>query len=154
LLDSAPKEPSPTNPFAPKIKWRPSDYDMSIFEQKVAIALDPMQVFEELQQGTLTSAHMDSLKSLYPKIYQNMVLRVQEYAINNPTEMNYNKRLKLSTILGFPIDDSVRPENMRYLQQTWTSGETVDVNKDEAIQASVNISDQMMTPEQAIEAKG
>jgi hypothetical protein len=120
----------------------------------VAIALDPMQVFEELQQGTLTSAHMDSLKSLYPKIYQNMVLRVQEYAINNPTEMNYNKRLKLSTILGFPIDDSVRPENMRYLQQTWTSGETVDVNKDEAIQASVNISDQMMTPEQAIEAKG
>lgn len=123
LLKEIPKNPRVETPFHPKVEWKPSDFEVHEFMNKVAVVEDPFVVVSALEDGTLAKSHMVALKEVYPKIYGLIVDRVMKEAVNNPVELPYDKRLKLSLIMGAPIDPSLKPDKVQYYQQTFTGNE-------------------------------
>jgi hypothetical protein len=123
LLKEIPKPTSVPTPFHKKVEWKPSDYEVHEFMNKVAVVEDPFVVIDALEDGTLSKSHMSALKEVYPKIYEYIVDRVMKEAINNPVELPYDKRIKLSLIMGAPIDPSLKPDKVQYYQETFKGKE-------------------------------
>ena len=116
LQQEIPKPPTPSSPFAPKITWNPSDYELSKFTQILEVAENPFVVLDLLEAGTLTSNHMDALKTMFPPVYEAMQKKVIETATNNPEPMSYADRVKLSILADMPLDETVKDEHILKLQ--------------------------------------
>lgn len=123
LLQAIPKNPRVETPFHPKVKWKPSDYEVQQFMNKVAVVEDPFVVVDALEDGTLTRSHMDALKAVYPGMHAYIVDKVQSEAISNPVELPYDKRIKLSLIMGAPIDPSMAQDKVQYYQSAFVPAE-------------------------------
>lgn len=113
-----PKPITPPNPFV-KTKFKPSDADISAFERKLHTIMDPFSVIEDLKNGSVTKEQVDTLKAVYPKIYQQIQTRVIEHVSGSETTIPYQNRLKLSLLLDLPLDPSLSPDAIRSLQTTY-----------------------------------
>ena len=123
LLAEMPKPPAPSSPFAPKISWNPSDFELNKFAQILQVAEDPLVVLDELEAGTLTSNHMDALKAMYPSVYQAIQAKVIDTATTNPEPMPYAERVKLSILTDLPLDESMNDEQLLKLQKPFMAQE-------------------------------
>ncbi len=140
LFQQMPKPPRPKSPFSYQYKWKPSDYELSAYEQKVQAVLDPFSVFGELKKGTLTKNHIQALKAVYPRIYGTMKDRMQNHILKNPMVVPYNNRAKLSLIMESPMDVSFEPKKMLGYQETWSQQEDM---VDENSAAEINVAGEM-----------
>jgi len=140
LFQQMPKPPRPKSPFSYQYKWKPSDFELSAYEQKVQTVLDPFSVFSELKKGTLTKNHIQALKAVYPKIYGTMKDRMQNQILKGPMVVPYNNRAKLSLIMEAPMDVSFEPKKMLGYQETWSNQEDM---VDETNAAEVNVAGDM-----------
>lgn len=120
LAAVAPKAPSVPSPFAPAQKWKPSPKQISEFEQRVAIAVDPMSAIDRLKAHAITPAEVDTLRTLYPKLYQRMVAKVAEATTQGkaPT-LPYAGRVVLGRFLGSTVDRSMSPARVAGYQQAF-----------------------------------
>ncbi len=119
LLDHMPKPLTPPSPFK-KIKWTPTDAEISKFERRVHALQDPLSIVDDLTNGTLTPEAVDAVKTVYPKLFQKIQAKVYDYFMNgDPKNVNYNDRIKLSLLLEMPLDNDLKPENIRLLQETF-----------------------------------
>lgn len=142
IFEEMPKPPRPTSPFAKQYPWKPSDQQLSAFEQKTSVVLDPFVVFDELQKGTLTRNHIDALKKVYPVIYKNMKMRMQDTVLKGVKPVSFNTRAKLSMIMEAPMDIAFTPSKMLSYQENWSGpDETVDEDN----QKEVNIAEDMQS---------
>jgi hypothetical protein len=103
--------------FKRDIKWKPSDYDLSNFERKMDVLMNPFVVLKELENNTLTRSHMHALKEVYPSLHQKMMTRVMDTLVNKKLPLDYNKRIKLSLLMDAPLDDTLK--SLPYYQSTW-----------------------------------
>jgi len=140
LFSQMPKPPRPKSPFSYQYKWKPSDFEISAYEQKVQTVLDPFSVFGELKKGTLTKNHIQALKAVYPRIYSTMKDRMQNQIMKDPMTVPYNNRAKLSLIMEAPMDVSFEPQKMLGYQETWLNQEDMI---DENSAAEVNVAGEM-----------
>lgn len=124
LYSQMPKPPAPISPFAPPREYQPSDADLHAFEQKAAVVHDPWQVLTELEHGTLTKNHMDALQAVYPYIASRIQQKVQESIVDGVEPVPYAQRLKLSLLMGAPMDKSVEPGSVQYLQTSFAQNPT------------------------------
>lgn len=154
LNGQMPKPPKPKNAFAPKELWRPSDYDLSKYEKKVKVIQDPFIVLDELENGTLTRSHMEALQAVYPGLHRMISERIGQAATSQETPMGYSERMKLSLILGEPLDDSTSPQSIAYYQSTFTNkDQTTDLPQqqgssgggDQSFKAKVDVAPGMQT---------
>ncbi len=149
LAKSIPRAPRPTSPFAPKMKWEPSDQELSAFEQKTQVVEDPFSVLKELEDGTLTRNHMDALKNVYPAIYQMIRTKVQEAVVSGVEPLNYGQRVKLSLLMDAPMDTSMTPRAIAYYQQVFeNTDQTQEPGPDQKL--SVDLSGQALTETQRL----
>lgn len=119
LQQAVPKPPAPSSPFAPKIAWNPSDFEINKFAQIAQVAENPMVVLEELEQGTLTDNHIDALKNMFPNVYMAIQNKIMQTAAENPKPLPYQARVNLSRLAGVPLDDTLTPENILKLQSKY-----------------------------------
>lgn len=119
VFSQAPKPPRPRSPFAPHVEWKPSDQELSAFEQKVQTVVDPFSVLTELQNGTLTKNHIDALKAVYPKIFFKMQEKIQNEMVKGVKPVPYNQRLKLSLLMDAPMDTSMTPQSILNYQKSF-----------------------------------
>lgn len=126
LYQEVPKPVAPDSLFAPKAKYEPSEYEMNKFLQKAQVVSDPFSVFDEMESGTITMHHMDALRTIYPGLHRYMVEKITDYAAENPTELNYQERLRLSILMDSAIDQSLRPDRIRSFQQVYAKEEFQD----------------------------
>lgn len=148
-----PKPPRPNSPFAPQIEWEPSDYEMAAFDQKLSVIMDPFVVLDELEAGTLTRNHMESLKTIYPVIHAAMQAKVQEAVVNGAEPVPYKERVKLSLLMDAPMDPSLEKRAIATFQQSF-AGMTED-GEPEGMPAqpqgiSVNLADGLASPGQRL----
>jgi hypothetical protein len=151
-----PRPLKPPSPFMKPVKFRPSDHAMAAFEQKLSVVEDPFVVLDELHRGTLTKNHMDALDSVYPGLARMVRERIGQAAMNNPTAIDYAKRLKLSLVLGEPLDESMRPGSVQYYQETYMApdqGEAAQQAENGSFKADIDMSTPVMTDTQRIAAK-
>ena len=160
LYEQIPKPPAPNNPFAPRYKWKPSDYEMDAFLDKAAVVENPFVVLDELESGTLNRNHMQALKNVYPGMHAYMQDRVQKAAINETIELTYDQRLKLSLLMDAPMDSSLNNNSIQYFQQTHqlSAGQNVGdaagpQKGQQPFKASVDLAGGMMTEQQAMESR-
>lgn len=120
LYDALPKPPRPSSPFERPMKWKPPDYQVFAFAQKLQVLENPFMVLDALQDGSLTKNHVQTLAAIFPHIYQEIRGKFAEVATSGVTiPLDYNQRVKLSLLLNMPLDASLTPENIKYLQSTF-----------------------------------
>lgn len=111
----------PRNPLAPgpfQTPWQPSKKQIRDFKDIVSIVNNPYSVIDRLKDGSLNNNHIDALKTNYPGVYNQVVNKIKEYGTIHP-KMPYQKKIKLSLLLGEPLDNSLI--NVASLQQTYQS---------------------------------
>ena len=121
LASQAPQSPySVPVPFTPAPTWKPTDAQVKDYRTKVAVALDPYKALDALADGTLTKAHVDALQAVAPKLYQEMLKRINDYGSSGKApSLPYAQRLKLSMMTGAPLDRSLAQlSNLQGIYQT------------------------------------
>lgn len=151
LYGQLPKPPAPPSPFAPSIVYKPSDQEISNFMQKLQVVNNPLSVLDELKYGTLTKNHIDALQAVYPKMQGLIQQKVMKHVMDGKAKpMPYQNRLKLSMLMGAPMDSSMTPQAMAFYQNTF---QIPDQTVDKSQQRSVDLSENAMTETQRIESK-
>lgn len=102
LVQQMPK--NPTMPISVlNDKWQPADYQIQDFRKVVQVTRAPLSILHDMHAGVVTKSQTDAVRQLYPKIYEKILLQVQQ-EINEPnTNLTYNQRLKLNQL--FPGAD-------------------------------------------------
>jgi hypothetical protein len=119
LHQSLPKAPGPPAPFAPQT-WSPSATDKLAFHDKAEIVANPMRAMQHMAQGTLSDAHLDALRSMYPQTYGRMQSEVLTFAAEHPeVKLPLAERASVAKFLGAPLDQLTSPDTIRSLQSVY-----------------------------------
>lgn len=150
LYDNMPKPLKQKSPFASRIKWRPSDYELSKFEAKVSVVEDPFVVLDELEAGTLTRSHVEALEAVYPQIATYMKDKIVDEVFTKPTDIPYTQRLKLSLLLGEDLDPTVSGKELTYYQTTFAEIDAMTQQGGKLGAGSPELSNSLMTDQDAM----
>lgn len=115
LQSKAPKNPFEGSMFQSKVKWRPSDAELSKFNRYLKAVDDPFSILADLEQGVLTSESVEAVKTIYPQIYTKIVTQVIS-EIANVQDIPFAKQLQLSMLLGQPLTNAQDFQMMQRLQ--------------------------------------
>lgn len=97
LANTMPKNPGmPTNITADT--WKPADYEVQRFRKVVQVARQPLSILQDLHNGTLTAQQVDAVKTLYPKLYDNILAQVRNEVASPDMKTTYQQRLKLGQL--------------------------------------------------------
>lgn len=110
LASQAPKSPyAVPTPFVKTPEWKPTDAQIKDYKTKVQVALNPYAAITALGDNTLTKAHIDALRAVAPKLYEEMIRRIADHAASGQAKpLPYAQRLKLSMMTGAPLDRSIQ----------------------------------------------
>jgi hypothetical protein len=121
LYDALPKAPAPPAPFAPQY-WQPTAADKMAFHDRAEIIANPMIAMQHVAQGTLSDAHLDALKTIYPVVYSMMQNEVLAFSGNHPdVKLPLAERQSVARFLGTSLDSLDTPETVRQLQQSYAA---------------------------------
>lgn len=120
LASVAPKAPSVPSPFVAAKPWKPTPKQVSEFELRLGIAVDPMSAIDRLAGHQITPAEVDTLRVLYPKLYQRMVAKVAEASVSGKAPaLPFAGRAALSRFMPAPVDASMSPARVAAYQATF-----------------------------------
>ena len=103
LQSQLPKPPPPA-PFQAATKWEPTQRQMHEFAAKVAVAMDPRVVLRETARGTLTPAHVQAAKAMWPATYDQMVTATKTWGMTAAAKkLPYQRKVLLSLMIGEPV---------------------------------------------------
>jgi hypothetical protein len=146
LQNAIPKPVSPNSVFALKTNYIPTDAELSAFEQKLEVVQDPFSALGHFANGTLTSNHTDALNKVYPKLVKSILGKVNKIGSEKEVKpLSYKNRIKLSMLLGTPIDDTL--SGVDFYQQSF-QGE--DKSIDPSMKGNVNIAEDAKTDVQRL----
>lgn len=120
LASQVPKDPNPPTPFQ-KSSWKPNKQDQLVFERKLAIVMNPMIIWNYMQDHSITAADKETLKAVYPKIYESMMNKLMATAYDPRTpDVSHKMRMAASTFSDIPMDPSLK--NIGKIQKAVKSG--------------------------------
>ncbi|MEM9461411.1 MAG: hypothetical protein AAGF11_45020, partial [Myxococcota bacterium] len=96
------------------------------FIRTAQAALDPESVVRDFFAGTLTSGQARALREVYPATYDAMAQGAQEAvmeAAESKRPIPYQGRVRLSVLLGQPLEPLMRPKARRRAQALYASAE-------------------------------
>jgi len=131
--------PKPLTPPNPLIKqdFKPSDAAISAFERKLHTIMDPFSAIDDMKNGSLTSDQVQALQSVYPKLYEQMQTRIINHISSNEKTVPYGARLKLSLMMGAPLDPSLSPQSIQAYQSTYAQEEAAEKAKPQDLKLGV-----------------
>ncbi len=90
----------------------PDPVELSRFSRYVQVVDDPYSVLDELGDGTLTSQHVEALREVYPKIFEDVQGKVWGELLEQKELPSYESRILLGTLFDIPADKSLRPASI------------------------------------------
>lgn len=97
----------------------PSSADQAAFMRRLAVAENPMVVFEHMRTGTLTREHVEATREMYPKIFAQMQDAVVKSLMKPNTKTSRKQKQSLSLMFDISVDASQDPEFMGLIQATY-----------------------------------
>ena len=95
------------NPFKENTS-KVSDTQLANFEKSLRIVENPYSILNDLQTGTVTQGQVDTLRAIYPNIYDQVKERITKLGGQGDLKgLTYSTRLKLSLLMGVSFDDSI-----------------------------------------------
>lgn len=104
-------------------KKMPSQYDVSKFERYLRAVESPKTVIKDLESGHIDQESVETLKTVYPAIYDNLRNNIINKISEKPDKIPYNKKIRLGLLLDVPTDSSMLPESILGLQSTFQQQE-------------------------------
>lgn len=111
------------------IKKAPLDPEMPVsFSQKVQyertlnIAQQPLFVMKHIKEGSILPSDVNTLKTLYPGLYQNISQQLTNNmieAVHDEKSISYKTKQGLSIFLGSPVDSIFTPQSIQAAQGTF-----------------------------------
>lgn len=98
--------------------YNPSSMELAKFERYVQVIEQPLSVFNELSQGTLTREHVEALQAVYPEVYNQIRSRVMQQIVDKGPQLAYERKLQIGILLNIPADSSLQPQTVMQLQQS------------------------------------
>lgn len=102
---------------------RASVADMKKFMSGVRGAVHPESVIRDLASGKIDRDALDSMKVVYPQLFQQLRTKVADYVGQREETLPFRKRVFLSVAFDFVGDSSVEPQRLLDLQQTIESAQ-------------------------------
>jgi len=120
LYEKMPKNPGGEfNIFANK-QWKPSDFEISKWMKYVKTVDDPMSALKDMRKGLLSYEQVDTLKSVYPEIYNETKNAFMEELSGLKEELPYQKKMQIGILFGLPVDYSLNPAFIQQMQLAHT----------------------------------
>lgn len=117
LNSKAPKSPFAFDMFPSKMKWKPSDQELSQFNRYLKAIDDPLSIMDDMNAGLLTPEAVDAVKTVYPEIYSQMVTKMISAVTESESDLPFTKKLQLSMLIGAPVTSSQDAAFVQKLQQ-------------------------------------
>jgi len=102
---------------------RVSDSERASFMRAVEAVQNPTMVLTAAKKGTLTREHVEAVKAVYPKLYEEMRSQVFTSLVESKTQLSYARRVQLGILLDIPTDKTLSPEFIAAIQATYTPAE-------------------------------
>lgn len=96
--------------------WHPSKAALEEFGKYVHAVNDPASVLEDLARGHLSIEGAETLRVVYPALFAEAQRMLLEAAPKMQKTMPYPKRVAISIMYQIPIDGSMTPQHMQFLQ--------------------------------------
>lgn len=94
-----------------------SEQDRQEYEDRLDAIQDPMSIIDDLEERGATSKTMvDTVKAVYPKLYQQIETEWMKAAQTQKKEIPYAKKVQMSVLFGVPYDTTMSPEFLDALQ--------------------------------------
>jgi hypothetical protein len=94
-------------------------------------ALHPNNALKRIAKGQIRKEDVETLKALYPRTYQRVVSEILTDIGTVEKLPDYKTRVKLSHLLGVPVDPSMTAERVQALQQVALSNAAVKAQEQE-----------------------
>lgn len=108
-----------TGPWA---RSEPSAADIAKFAKLVSAVEDPVGTLtSELEAGTLSRETMQVIREVYPTLAAQITARVAAGVADMDRPPPYSERVRLSLLLGQPLDPSLRPEAIAARQAVYVA---------------------------------
>lgn len=132
--------------------YKPSVTEMAVFNRYYSTVRNPLNVFNSLKNGTLTHEQVETLQTVYPKMYQEMSTSILNQAFTKKSPLPYSKKLMISLFTGQDLDNSLQPQNIAAAQMTLNGG-GIDKQAPQQSHAlsKIDLSNQLLTPSQRVE---
>jgi hypothetical protein len=116
LTSLKPKQPTtlPYDQFKQTNKSHPDAYDHAL-----KIAEQPLSVMNKIKNGTIIPMEVTALKSMYPKLYQNLTGQLTKQMIEHKhkkIDLPYKTRIGISMFMGQPLDSTMTPQALQAIQ--------------------------------------
>ncbi len=118
LASKLPEKPTRTIGRTPK----PSDAELAKFARTLEGVTAPARVLEDLQRGSINKEGLEAMREFYPnrfKQVQQAVVRHVQQQTEKGKPIGYEARIKLSALLGTPVDASYSPEFVASMQASY-----------------------------------
>jgi hypothetical protein len=100
--------------------YEPSSMELAKFENYIQVVDNPLSVLGDLEAGTLTQAHVEALRSVYPRLYSEIKQAILGQMQTKPeSEFPYAKKAQFTILFGTPVDASLIGKNIMGLQQNF-----------------------------------
>jgi hypothetical protein len=117
LQTQVPKDPLAAMYINPSFsKWKPTSQDIAKFNRVYEAVENPMGAMNKFADGMITSEEVQALKSVHPEIYQQMQQITVEALTGMKEPVAYEKRLGLGLMFEVPVDPTLSPEYINYIQ--------------------------------------
>lgn len=114
LAQVCPKSPPP-NPFSYR-DWEPSPALSMQFARRLDAADNPESVLDDLAHQCLAPESADTLRVVYPRIFEMARQRLMERAGDLDAPLSYAQRVRNSLMFQLPLDSSMEPDGILELQ--------------------------------------
>lgn len=99
-------------------KRLPSDSEMAKFLRYERAASDPLSVFDDAHKGRLRPEGPETLRTLFPTMYQALSAEVLADVASKGDRLSYDQRVALAMLFPeLPVDPSMSPKSIRAYQQ-------------------------------------
>ena len=116
--------------FFPEQK-EPSKTEISKFNRYYTVVENPLEVLEQVKDGTFSLEAKETLEAVYPRLYQDMKQHLVEGIVNlkKKDKVPYHVKLSISRFLGQPTEESMLPQQIASFQRQFAS-----VNQQQQVQ--------------------
>lgn len=154
LKAEAPSGLVDTNQIIPTHPAPPNDFEISRWARKVETVEDPLVVVDKLEDGTLTKEHVDALRVVSPKLYEDIKQQTMIEIADRGVPLNYDEAIMLGTLLDLPTMKALEPGRLREIQDSYAAlaqARAEQIAADPVTETS-NIVNQFRTGVQQLEA--
>jgi hypothetical protein len=108
-------QPDPFTGWQPE----PSEADLSDWGRYVEAAENPLLILDELYSGHLAPETVETVKELYPGLFEAVRQKIIERVIDARTPVQYQDRLNLGQLFDLPLEPTAAPEVVAGLQEMY-----------------------------------